>query len=78
MAKCPTCGQEVVAQSAKQLVASMKAHRNGAIYPGQDGGFYIEYGGGRVDPAAIREAFKAGLIKKRWPERPDLASYILA
>lgn len=59
------------------LAAKLRARPGRSVYQSQDGDFFIDYQGGRVTLDAIREAFKAGRIKLKWPDRPDLHHYVL-
>lgn len=56
-----------------QLAAKMRLHGN--CYLGQDGNFYIEYGGGRVTREAVQAALDARMIEPRWPDKPELQYY---
>lgn len=66
-----------VTTTAKALVEKLKARSERAVYQSQDGDFWIDHQGGPVTQDAIREAFKAGHIKLKWPDRPDLHHYVL-
>jgi hypothetical protein len=74
MARCPTCGQETPIRGAGEALArAMKvAHHTGAaVYHTNEGGYAIEYGGGRTDLAAIESAIANGLIQSKWSHLPD-------
>jgi hypothetical protein len=37
------------------------------VYLGRDGGYWVTYGGGEVDPATVREAVTLGKITETFP-----------
>lgn len=72
MATCPTCGQHVPKPKpldAEQLLAILRdgvPHRE--VYEGQDGGWYVTYGGGKTSPEAIRVLLDRKMIVKVYDE----------
>lgn len=62
---CPTCGQHIPntpspADDLLRLLRQSKPHRQ--VYEGQDGGWYVSYGGGRTTRQAVDELVARGVI----------------
>ena len=70
MAVCLTCGQPLPKPAS--LIDRLRADRRRCVYAAADGGYYIEYGGGKTTRAEIDAALKAGLIVPKWPDKPEL------
>jgi hypothetical protein len=71
MSRCPTCGQEVLLNARRLLDILTNGAPHRQVYRGQNGGWFVTYGGGEADPASVQELVAAGHIQSVYSDCPN-------
>lgn len=76
---CKSCGQPLPNKlmNASELLSILKTgtpHRS--VYTGVKGGWFVDYGGGEVDPLAVKQLVDEKKIHPNYSDCPDLMYHI--
>lgn len=81
MATCPTCGQMTPKrrkllgrEEIYELLRDGQPHRE--VYRGQDGGWWVTYGGGKADPHAVAYLVEQKYVASVYSSIPDEVFHI--
>lgn len=78
LTRCPCCGRLTVSAPVDALAWQLRQHAGRSVYAAQDGSTWIDYRGGQVDRQTVLDAERAGVLRRRWPDQPNLDAWVLA
>lgn len=76
MKLCPTCKRPLQLDAAQLLCVLQTNHPHREVYKARDGGWFVTYRGGEVDPAAVHRLVAEGEIQKVYSDGADNTFHI--